>query len=36
MRAALKYPGSKWNIAGNIVELVPKHGKWFRRQQLTA
>ena len=25
MRAVLKYPGSKWKIAGSIVELIPKH-----------
>lgn len=25
MRSVLKYPGSKWNIAGNIIELIPKH-----------
>lgn len=25
MRAVLKYPGSKWNIAGRIVELIPEH-----------
>lgn len=25
MRAVLKYPGSKWKIAGSIIELIPKH-----------
>ena len=25
MRNVLKYPGSKWNIASQIVELIPKH-----------
>lgn len=25
MRTVLKYPGSKWNIAGQLVELIPKH-----------
>lgn len=25
MRQVLKYPGSKWNIARQIVELVPEH-----------
>ena len=25
MRAVLKYPGSKWNIAGDLVELIPPH-----------
>lgn len=25
MRTVLKYPGSKWNIASQIVELIPKH-----------
>ena len=25
MRNVLKYPGSKWNIATQIVNLVPKH-----------
>ena len=25
MRHVLKYPGSKWNIAGQLVELIPPH-----------
>jgi len=25
MNTVLKYPGSKWNIASNIVDLIPKH-----------
>lgn len=25
MRQVLKYPGSKWNIAGKIAELIPPH-----------
>ena len=25
MRTVLKYPGSKWNIASQLVELIPKH-----------
>lgn len=25
MRQVLKYPGSKWNIAGKLVELIPPH-----------
>lgn len=25
MRAVLKYPGSKWNIARDLVELIPPH-----------
>lgn len=25
MRSVLKYPGSKWNIADQLVELIPKH-----------
>ena len=25
MRNVLKYPGSKWNIASQIVDLIPKH-----------
>lgn len=25
MRSVLKYPGSKWNIASQIIELIPKH-----------
>lgn len=25
MRQVLKYPGSKWNIAGQLVELIPPH-----------
>lgn len=25
MRAVLRYPGSKWNIAKQIVELIPEH-----------
>lgn len=25
MRSILKYPGSKWNIASQIVEMIPKH-----------
>ncbi len=25
MRRVLKYPGSKWNIAGKLVELIPPH-----------
>lgn len=25
MRAVLKYPGSKWNIAGDLAELIPPH-----------
>lgn len=25
MRAVLKYPGSKWNIAGQLVNLIPPH-----------
>lgn len=25
MKAVLKYPGSKWNIASRIVELIPEH-----------
>lgn len=25
MRAVLKYPGSKWNIARQLVELIPEH-----------
>ena len=25
MRQVLKYPGSKWNIARNLVELIPPH-----------
>lgn len=25
MRKVLKYPGSKWNIAGKLVELIPPH-----------
>lgn len=25
MRTVLKYPGSKWNIAGKLVELIPPH-----------
>lgn len=25
MRSVLKYPGSKWNIADDIVKLIPKH-----------
>lgn len=25
MKKVLKYPGSKWNIAGRIVEMIPKH-----------
>lgn len=25
MRSVLKYPGSKWNIAGQLVEMIPRH-----------
>lgn len=25
MRTVLKYPGSKWNIAPRLVELIPEH-----------
>ena len=25
MNAVLKYPGSKWNIASRIVDLIPTH-----------
>ena len=25
MRTVLKYPGSKWNIALRLVELIPEH-----------
>lgn len=25
MKAVLKYPGSKWNIASQIVKLIPEH-----------
>lgn len=25
MKAVMKYPGSKWNIAGKLVELIPPH-----------
>ena len=25
MRTVLKYPGSKWNIAGQLVNLIPEH-----------
>lgn len=25
MRTVLKYPGSKWNIAPQLVELIPEH-----------
>lgn len=25
MRQVLKYPGSKWNIASKLVELIPQH-----------
>ena len=25
MRAVLKYPGSKWKIAGQLVEMIPQH-----------
>ena len=25
MRSVLKYPGSKWNIASRLVELIPEH-----------
>lgn len=25
MRKVLKYPGSKWNIAGQLVGLIPPH-----------
>jgi len=25
MKKALRYPGSKWNIAARIVEFIPKH-----------
>jgi DNA adenine methylase len=25
MRTVLKYPGSKWNIASKLVELIPEH-----------
>jgi DNA adenine methylase len=25
MRAVLKYPGSKWNIASQLVEMIPEH-----------
>ena len=25
MRQVLKYPGSKWNIAGKLAELIPEH-----------
>ena len=25
MRTVLKYPGSKWNIATRLVELIPEH-----------
>ncbi len=25
MKSILKYPGSKWNIAGEIAKLIPKH-----------
>lgn len=25
MRAVLKYPGSKWSIVGQLIELIPKH-----------
>ena len=25
MRQVLKYPGSKWNIAGKLTELIPEH-----------
>ena len=25
MRRVLKYPGSKWNIAGKLVEMIPPH-----------
>lgn len=25
VRTVLKYPGSKWNIAGQIVSMIPKH-----------
>lgn len=29
MRAVLKYPGSKWNIARQIVELIPEHHSYI-------
>lgn len=25
MRSVLKYPGSKWNIVGQLVGLIPQH-----------
>lgn len=25
MRTVLKYPGSKWNIAGQLVNMIPTH-----------
>lgn len=25
MRKVLKYPGSKWNIAKQLMEYIPKH-----------
>ncbi len=25
MRTVLRYPGSKWNIASKLVELIPEH-----------
>lgn len=25
MRSVLKYPGSKWNIVGQLVEMIPRH-----------
>lgn len=29
MNNVLKYPGSKWNIAGNLVELIPPHHSYL-------
>ena len=29
MRAVLKYPGSKWNIAGQLAELIPPHHSYL-------
>ena len=25
MRSVLRYPGSKWNIARSLVDLIPEH-----------
>ncbi|MBD5395007.1 MAG: DNA adenine methylase, partial [Lachnospiraceae bacterium] len=29
MRSVLKYPGSKWNVATKIVELIPDHHSYL-------